>query len=167
MEKKLPEALDEASNITNPDPCAMEEWKQLQTIIGRLQGLEYMIRGWLLALIGGLITALLTHSLNPVIFLVIAILAIAAFCFMELATRAPKRRAIDRCRKVEESLRGGNKYVGPSITASLSDCPRKRFKAALTELQNATVIGFYVPVAAVVLIVASGDYRYLHDLMSR
>ena len=58
LKNRSPQALNEASNIPVPDPRAMEEWKQLQTIIGRLQGLEYLIRGWMLLLMGGLVTAL-------------------------------------------------------------------------------------------------------------
>jgi hypothetical protein len=143
-------------DMETPDPRALEEWKQLQTIIGRLEGLEFQIRGWLLVLLGALIAALLSEKsrLTPHVFLIIGLTIVSIFCFMELTTRMPKRRAIHRARTVEQALQGNAEYNGPAIVANLSGDPSKRFKLLAREFLITNFLAFYVPLWILVAIIA-------------
>jgi len=88
---------EQQKSTLHPDARAMEEWKQLQSIIGRLETLEFQVRGWLLVLLGGLVAALLNgNKLKPPIFALVSIPALFAFCGMELVFRRSKRAAIRR-----------------------------------------------------------------------
>ena len=46
-----------------PEDLAVEEWKQLQAIVGRLETLVFQNRGWLLLLLGALVAALYSEKL--------------------------------------------------------------------------------------------------------
>ena len=125
---------------------AMEEWKQLQTIIGRFDTLEFQIRGWLLVLLGGLITALYSEKTNlqPFAFFVIALFAIGAFCLMELTTRRPKRIAITRAYDVEQSIRSNGPYDSPGIAYNISEGAKSTIWNFLGEFKIATIWPFYI-----------------------
>jgi hypothetical protein len=143
--------------MANPDPIGIEEWKQLQAIIGRLEGLEFQIRGWLLVLLGALIAAVLSDNsrLTPHVFLAIGLVVVSMFCFMELTTRMPKRRAIHRSRTVEQALQGDIEYKGPAIVASLSDFPgTRRVRMLVREFLIVNLLAFYVPLWILVAIIA-------------
>jgi hypothetical protein len=146
------------NSLAQPDPRAMEEWNQLQIIIGRHEGLEFQIRGWLLLLLVALVAALFddARQLSPTVFLVVGVLVIAAFGFMELMIRVPKREAIDRVGKVETALRGEQSYDGPAICRTLSRGPGTSAwsRTAISEIQILWFWTFYLPLLAVVGIIA-------------
>ena len=101
---------------------ALEEWKELQGIIARLEDGEYKLRNWLLALLTGLCVAILSGKLTMSFFKFSALGQSIIFLFMvaDLTHRIPKRRAIERAKKVEEFLRGAEeKYEGPNIAEML------------------------------------------------
>src|SRR6516225_4898547 len=67
----------ESRTAPNPDERAMEEWKQFQVIIGRYDGFDFSIRGWLLVLVGAAITARFSSAthISAWLFLVLAFTA--------------------------------------------------------------------------------------------
>jgi hypothetical protein len=125
---------------------AVEEWKQLQAIIGRFDTLEFQIRGWLLVLLGVLITALFSEKaqLQPSAFFVIGIFATAAFCSMELMTRRPKRIAINRAAEVEESIRLNGRFDSPRIADIISNGPKSTIWDMVAEFRIGHVWTFYL-----------------------
>src|SRR5690349_476663 len=105
-----------------PNECAMEEWKQFQTIIGRYDGFDFSIRGWLLVLVGATMTARFSNHthISAALFLLLTFTAILALLMSELSFRVVKRRAILRVFSVEAALRNERKYDGPRISEALS-----------------------------------------------
>jgi hypothetical protein len=136
----------------------MEEWKQLQTIIGRHEGLEFQIRGWLLVLLIALVAALFSDSskLDPQVFFCASVLVIIAFGFMELMVRVPKREAIGRVAVVEAALRREVPYDGPAICKTLSQGPGTSpwSDTIASEIRILGVWTFYLPLMVVVVIIA-------------
>ena len=80
------------------ESLAMEEWKQLHSIVGRLETLVFQNRGWLLLLLGGLVAALYAERrlLTGRLFALVGTLLVLLFCWTELVLRVPMRRAIHR-----------------------------------------------------------------------
>jgi|HubBroStandDraft_5_1064220.scaffolds.fasta_scaffold70597_2 hypothetical protein len=143
-----------------PDPRAMEEWKQLQTIIGRLEGLEFQVRSWLLVLLGALIAVLFKEGpkLTGPVFLFAGLSIIVAFGYMELHFRVSKRAAINRVDRVESALRDEEPYDGPGIFRGLSERgPRSDLVTMKAEITVAHVWSFYIPLVLVVLILTLCD----------
>ncbi|RSL18621.1 hypothetical protein EDE15_4211 [Edaphobacter aggregans] len=132
---------------------AVEEWKQLQTIIGRFDTLEFQIRGWLLVLLGVLLTALFSEKaqLKPSAFGLIGMFAVAAFCSMELTTRRPKRIAIIRAYDVEKAIRQNAQFDSPRIAYSFSNSPKATIWDILAEFKIAHVWTFYVLLFSIIL----------------
>jgi len=111
------------SDNYSPNLVAIEEWKLLSATIARLEDVEYKMRSWLLALITGLAVALYSENIDlPVVgFMIIGILLVIVFAWMDLIHRMPKRKAIERSKEVEESLRkGGPAYSGPLMCVKLT-----------------------------------------------
>ncbi len=102
---------------------AIEEWKMLSSIIGRLEDIEYKMRSWLFALITGLSIALYSKEINIswYSFIIIGYALIILFVLMDLMHRMPKRRAIERSKIVEDFLKKGGVYDGPKISESLKN----------------------------------------------
>ena len=135
---------------------AIEEWKLLNSVIARLEDVEYKIRSWLIALITGLAVALYSNKIDlPVLgFAIITILLIVIFAWMDLIHRIPKRYAIDRAKEVEKILKGENAiYDGPLMSKSLSE-PRK--KMMRTELCRMFVNTPYVQILILVILLCVG-----------
>ncbi|MDM0105009.1 hypothetical protein QTH97_08695 [Variovorax sp. J22R24] len=142
---------------------AIEEFKQLQTIIGRHEGQEYQVRGWLLVLLGGLVAALFSGDNSRLFvwaFLAVGCVLILAFFFMELMIRVPKRESIDRVASIERALRGEIAYDGPLICETLSGGPGTNpwRSIARAEVKVLGVWSFYIPVLAIVLIIATSAH---------
>jgi len=148
-----------SNEISAPDARAMEEWRQLQTIIGRHEGLEFQVRGWLLVLLVALVAALFADKskLSAAAFSSVGVLVIAAFGFMELMIRVPKREAIGRVAVVEAALRGDVTYDGPAICRTLSRGPGTSSwrDALVSEIRILGVWTFYLPLLFVLAIVAA------------
>jgi len=138
---------------------AIEELRQLQTVIGRMDQLEFQVRAWLLALLGALVAAKFSHSprLSSVHFLLVGSSLTLTFVLMELVVRIPKRKAINRAFVVEEMLRSYQSYDGPKISLSLSTHWGKReiLRLMIKEAIIWPVLGFYVPVVAILIIIAT------------
>jgi hypothetical protein len=135
----------------------MEEWKQLQTIIGRYDTLEFQHRGWLLVLVGALIAALYADKgrLSGGLFAVVAGTVWALFLWMELVSRLTKRKALWRVRAVETCLRGEAPYDGPRLSLSLSfPAAVPEWRMMLREVRIALVWAFYGGLLAIILIFA-------------
>ncbi len=100
---------------------AIEEWKLLQSIIARQEGLVFTIRGCHIAFITALSVGAFTGriAVNGLSLAMIGIGVLLAFLWMELAQRVPLKRSIERSKAVEESMRNGN-YQGPWLADSLT-----------------------------------------------
>jgi len=140
------------------DERAMEEWRQLQDIVSRLEGSEYHVRGWLLVLLGALVAALFSERtrLTGLLFGGVGAVIVALFCWMELVVRVPKRRAIRRADLVEASLRGEREYDGPLLGRSLTrHGGGPSWEIMRDELRIRQFWGFYVAVLFVVAVFAA------------
>ncbi|SAL32911.1 hypothetical protein [Caballeronia humi] len=112
----------DTQSASKSDERAMEEWRQLQAIIGRYDGFDFSIRGWLLVLVGAAMTAHFSKG-SPIstgLFVLLALTAIIALLMSELSIRVVKRRAINRVFVIEEALRKEADYDGPRISLTLS-----------------------------------------------
>jgi hypothetical protein len=144
------------------EALALEELRQLQGIIARYESQIFQIRGWLLVLVGALVAAIL-KNLPPALFFVLNVVIIPVFAFMELLTRGPKRRAIQRAGEVEETLRGERDYDGPLIHLTLSRSLHSRRDFIFSELRITSFWAFYGLLLGVALIVTmsiSGSVRW-------
>jgi hypothetical protein len=135
---------------------AVEEWKQLQTIIGRFDTLEFQIRGWLLVLLGILVTTLFTEKaqFHSGAFCIIGIFIVVAFCSMELMTRRPKRIAINRAHDVEDAIRQNEQFDSPRIADSISEGPKSTIRDLVAEFTIAHVWAFYLLLFFLILVVS-------------
>ncbi len=137
-----------------PDPVemAIEEWKLLNGIIGRLEEVEYKIRSWLFPLLTALAVALYfkQDEIPKIVFPLIATFLIFVFMAIELIHRPPKHKAIIRAGKIEEFLRDPTKkvYDGPKITESLS---KDRWPGVKKECRRMISHGPYIPLFCFVL----------------
>ena len=142
----------------NPQDIAIEELRQLQSVINRMEQLEFQVRAWLLALLGAMVAARLTNPnrLTGMQFLILGVMLSFVFLLMELVVRIPKRKAIKRVWRVEGALRGDCVYDGPRISISLSAGWQNRavFSLMFQELRILPVYGFYIPVVAILVIVS-------------
>lgn len=131
----------------------MEEWKQLETIIGRYEGQEFQVRGWLFVLLGVLGAALFAEKpkFSGTIFIVAGVGLVVVYCSMEIVLRIPKRRAYSRVERIEEALRGEIAYDGPRISQTL-DSKKVSMNVIWRELRKTRVWFFYVSIVAVIAI---------------
>ena len=154
----MKEKLSESNNHSKSNKSiAIEEWKLLNSVIARLEDVEYKIRSWLLALITGLAVALYSNKIDlPVLgFAIISILLIVIFAWMDLIHRIPKRYAIERAEKVEEILKDENAiYDGPLMSKSLSE-PRKEIIGK--ELRRMFANTPYIQILILVILLSIGD----------
>jgi len=152
--------------VKDPEQGALEEWKQLQTIIGRLDTLEYQHRGWLFVILGALVAGSITkpHTIEPGVFLLLGLSIVIIFCVMELMTRMPKRSSIDRAKFVEHVLQGKEfknrrgeviEYKGPDTANSLSGGDSTTFSAHMREFTVPGVWAFYIPLGLVIFMISS------------
>jgi hypothetical protein len=131
-----------------------EEWKQLQTIIGRLEDGEYKLRNWLIAILTALSVAAFSEKLNITFsdFLLLGWTIICVFMLAELSHRIPKRKAIQREQKIEKYIREGKGYDGPRIADVLTS--GRTFGEAAIEFGRMIRHAPYVPLFILVGIVA-------------
>ena len=104
------------------ETIAVEEWRLLQRIIARKETIVFRIRGCcylLLVVLGAAIFHARTH-LAEWILLYLAYLVALTFFAVEVGQKVALRRAIDRSRQVEHSLREGFPYDGPRLGDTLS-----------------------------------------------
>ena len=119
---------------------AIEEWKLLESIIGRQEQIIFQMRRWLYALITALIIAYISGkaTLLKCEFLLLGIVLIVLFLVVECLQRGPLRRAIKRAKSIEASIRGPEpyeKYNGPELSDRLSSSRfRDDFYDAINEL---------------------------------
>jgi hypothetical protein len=102
---------------------AIEEWKLASSVIGRLENVEHQMRNWLFALLTALTVALYSKDidLSGISFIIIGLLLVTTFVWMDLMHRIPKRSAIELSKKIEESLKDNNiEYAGPSLSTALA-----------------------------------------------
>lgn len=139
---------------------AASELKQLQDIIARYESQAFQIRAWLLVLVGALVAGIL-KNLPPILFLVLCNVMVPVFAFMELITRRPKRRAIERVGSVEEALRGERDYDGPLVQRTLSASPHSKWRFVYAEIRVANFWAFYGALLLISAIVALSIQRFV------
>jgi hypothetical protein len=143
-----------------PDQRAIEEWRQLRTVINNGIEQQFKVRYWLLILLTALLAAVYADKMNlgAGVFVIVSLLLTICLAFVELVVREFKRRAIDRCRAVEASLRYPAKaeYDGPQIEESLGACwdLKATIPQLLQEAKFFTFWTFYVAIWLVVLLLA-------------
>jgi hypothetical protein len=86
------------SRVEEPDERAMEEWRQLETIIGRYEGQEFQVWGWLFVLLGVFGTALYAEKpkLSGPVFAAVGGSLVLVYCSIELVIRIPKLTSVSR-----------------------------------------------------------------------
>lgn len=86
--------------------ATIEEWKHLESIIGRQEQIIFQMRRWLYALITVLFIAYITGKtiLLWYHFLVVGLVLVVLFLAVECLQRGPLRRAIKRAKSVEASI---------------------------------------------------------------
>ena len=140
------------------DERALEEWKQLEEIIGRVETREVHTRGWMLVLLGAQVAALFSEKtrLPSPVFATAGISVVLLFAWIELVLRTPKRRAIARARQVEASLRDPTiPYDGPLLTESFTG-PNKEpsWQLMFREVRTNAFWAFYLAAAILVAVFA-------------
>ena len=105
----------------NQREIAIEEWKLLESIIGRYEEIFFKIRGWLYALIAAFIIAFISGKISFCWwqFFIIGLFFIVFFLFLEFLQRGPIHRARNRAELIEDSIRKDESYVGPELSKSL------------------------------------------------
>lgn len=106
----------------SPDPRAMEEWSRLESIVTRHSDLAFKTRGWLFAILTGLVIGVYSGRvhLETYQYFIMAYGLIMAFSFTEIIQRVPQANALKRIAVIESSLRGEQAYDGPRISLELS-----------------------------------------------
>lgn len=90
---------------------AIEEWKQLESVIQKYDDIRMRINGWLLALLSAYLASVFTDKLQlPIAGLItLPIVVIVLFHITETGIGVGEARAIKRKKYVEECLREGGK----------------------------------------------------------
>ena len=138
---------------------AYKELERIQDIITRHEGHMFALRGWLLAILGGLLAAYYTANIDlSVMVLRIAMLLVAAL-FLVLETRHVNliEAVVERATAVEELIRRHRNapneaqwYDGPRVNEACFDGARRKWpKSGMTFLLN---LWFYFAVIVVVII---------------
>lgn len=132
----------------------MEEWKQLETCIGRYEGQEFQVRGWLFVILGVFGAALFAEKskLSGPVFATFGGILVWVYCYMELIIRIPKRKAYKRVGEIEKALRGEVPYDGPRMSLALS-AEGTKWEMAWAEFRKLRVWSFYLSVFIVVVVV--------------
>jgi hypothetical protein len=143
-----------ATNADKPDERALEEWKQLETCIGRYEGQEFQVRSWLFVILGAFGAALYAEKskLSGFVFAAGGGALVWVYCYMELIIRIPKRKAYKRVGEIEMALRGEIPYDGPRMSLALgSDGPKSPM--FWRELRKLRVWSFYLSVFMIVVVI--------------
>ncbi len=133
---------------------ALEEYRQLQAIIGRHEDHAFKVRGVMYALLTALAVPVFSHDriLAGRQFALLAAIIILLFLFVELVHRGFVRLAIERTDALETILRTQAPYDGPLITQSLGQ--RRLFAMMLREVGMPWVMVHYASLALVVIAIA-------------
>ena len=139
---------------------AHHELDRLQDIITRHEGHMYALRGWLLAIIGGLLAAYYTDSIDLHVALLRTALLLVVALFLILESRHVNlvEAVVERAMRVEEEIRTRNHgtpsddepwYDGPRVSeACLDGATRKWPKNGMTFVLNQW---FYIAVLLVAI----------------
>jgi uncharacterized membrane protein YidH (DUF202 family) len=138
---------------------AHHELDRLQDIITRHEGFMFTLRGWLLAIIGGLLTAYYSQSIDiSAALLRIALLTIVGL-FLVLESRHMNlvEAVVDRATKIEELIRqhrfeppDAHWYDGPRVSEACLDGANRNWpKKGMTYVLNHW---FYIAVVLVVIL---------------
>lgn len=115
------------------EDIAVEEWKQLESVIQKYDDIRMRINGWLIALLSAYLASVFTDKLQlPITGLItLPIALIILFHIAETGIGVGEARAILRKKYVEECLRVGKNYDGPRVSESLE--PTRYYKVLLPE----------------------------------
>ncbi|HVO23239.1 MAG TPA: hypothetical protein VMW56_06375 [Candidatus Margulisiibacteriota bacterium] len=142
-----------------PIEQAHHELDRLQGIIDRHEGHMFALRGWLLAIIGGLLAAYYTENIDLGATLLRAALLLVVVLFLILESRHVNlvEAVVERATRVEEAIRqrdtastDQNWYDGPRVgEACLAGAKRILPKSGMTFFLNQW---FYVAVVLVIVV---------------
>lgn len=135
---------------------AHQELDRLQDIITRHEGHMYALRGWLLAIIGGLLAAYYTDSIDLHVSLLRVAVIVVVLLFIVLESRHVNlvEAVVERAARVEAEIRSHRLspdddqwYDGPRVSeACLDGATRKWPKSGMTFFLNQW---FYIAVLMV------------------
>ena len=134
---------------------AIEEWKLASSVIARLENVEHQMRNWLFGLLTALTVALYSNKIEELTgarFIVIGILLVATFIWMDLIHRLPKRSAIELSKKIEECLRENVEYAGPNLSTALAGNRTGKWKELKRMLKNTPYIQIMILVVLLGLV---------------
>jgi hypothetical protein len=137
---------------------AHHELERLQGIITRHEEHMYVLRGWLLAIIGGLLAAYYTESidLTPSLLRIALLAVVALFLVLESRHVNLVEAVVERAEQVERQIRHHRDapghddwYDGPRVSEACRDGAKRKWpKAGMTFLLNQW---FYIAVLVVVI----------------
>lgn len=138
---------------------AHHELDRLQGIITRHEGHMMALRGWLLAILGGLLAAYYTENidLDATLLRIALLVVVAVFLVLESRHVNLVEALVERATKVEEQIRHDRdspdetpQYDGPRVSeACLDGATRKWPKSGMTFVLNQW---FYIAVVLVVIV---------------
>lgn len=142
----------------DPMEQAHHELDRLQGIITRHEEHMYVLRGWLLAVIGGLLAAYYTESidLSPLLLRTALLAVVALFLVLESRHVNLVEAVVERAEQVERQIRrhrdapsNDDWYDGPRVSEACRDGAKRKWpRAGMTFLLNQW---FYAAVLVVVI----------------
>lgn len=143
----------------DPMEQAHKELDRLQGVINRHEGHMMALRGWLLAILGGLLAAYYTENidLDATLLRVALLVVVAVFLVLESRHVNLVEAVVERATKVEEQIRHDREspqdtpqYDGPRVGEACLDGARRKWpKSGMTFLLNQW---FYIAVVLVVIV---------------
>lgn len=143
----------------DPMEQAHHELDRLQSIIDRHEGHMFALRGWLLAVIGGLLAAYYTENIGLEVAVVRIALLLVVALFLVLETRHVNlvEAVVERAGALEKRIRqhrdtpdDARWYDGPRVSeACLDGATRKWPKSGMTFVLN---LWFYFAVVLIVVV---------------
>ena len=100
---------------------ANEELKRAENVISNYESSILKRHGWMISAIIGISYARIKNEpyLTPGLYLALGLLTVLLFWSTEMFLRAPHNRAILRMQEIENALRNGRGYYGPTLSDAL------------------------------------------------
>ncbi len=135
------------------EKMALEELKIVETIINAQEQIRLKISGWGVATVSAISVAFLSKKLGlpPDSYLILSIIILAIFLWLDTVHRVAVDRAIQRSNYIESVLRGEVAYDGPRIGESISVSNGIPYQ--LKSLKNVRVYAPYLALSFAVIFI--------------
>ena len=136
-----------------PEVIALEELKLVQAIINNQEQIRLKIMGWGVAATIAISVAYLSEKIDlpPNSYLILSIIIIGIFLWLDTVHRVAVDRAIERSGGIEKCLRKEVPYDGPKIGKSIS--VKNGIPYQLRSLKNVRVYGPYLALSTAVVFI--------------